>query len=186
MLFVLSILNFFFKRNIGSVGKNVKISPWPNFCGQQQLQIGNNVNFGAFIRINIVTHKKNNNLNNRNNFKKIFKIVIKDGTSIGSGSFISANNYIEIGKNCIFSTDVFVTDHDHLFLKNKSLSGCEVTYGKETIIGDNVFVGTKVSILKGVKIGQNSVIGANSVVTKNVPENSIFAGNPAIFIKKLE
>lgn len=186
MKFIFFILNLFFKKNIGSVGKNVLIKPWPNFCGQQLLKIGNNVNFGAFIRINIINDKKNININNSGNSKKVFKVVIKDGVSIGSGSFISANNYIEIGKNCIFSKDVFVTDHDHLFFKNMSLSSCQVTFGKKTIIGDNVFVGTKASILKGVTIGKNSVIGANSVVTKDVPENSIFAGNPAIFIKNLE
>lgn len=48
---------------------------------------------------------------------------------------------------------------------------------------DNVWIGENVVIMPNVIIGKNSIIGANSVVTKNVPENSIIAGNPAHIIK---
>ncbi|GAM69539.1 galactoside O-acetyltransferase [Vibrio sp. JCM 19236] len=41
-------------------------------------------------------------------------------------------------------------------------------------------------ILKGVTIGENSVVGAGSVVTKNIPDNEVWAGNPAVFIKALK
>ena len=41
-------------------------------------------------------------------------------------------------------------------------------------------------ICKGVKIGKNSIVGARSVVTKDIPQNTIYAGNPAIFIRDLD
>ena len=42
-----------------------------------------------------------------------------------------------------------------------------------------MFIGANATVLPGVCIGNNSVVGANSVVTKNVPENTVVAGNPA-------
>ena len=42
------------------------------------------------------------------------------------------------------------------------------------------------TILPGVTIGENSIVGAGSVVTKDVPDNSIYAGNPAGFIKRID
>ena len=44
---------------------------------------------------------------------------------------------------------------------------------------ENVVVGSGAQILGPVVVGKNSLIGANAVVTKDVPEKSIMAGNPA-------
>ena len=57
---------------------------------------------------------------------------------------------------------------------------------KPVVFEDNVWIGDSAIICKGVRIGKNSIIGAGAVVTKDVPPNSIFAGNPAILVKKLE
>ena len=54
----------------------------------------------------------------------------------------------------------------------------------EVHIGDNVWVGARSVILPGVKIGNNVVIAAGSVVTKDVPENVMVAGVPAV-VKKV-
>ena len=51
------------------------------------------------------------------------------------------------------------------------------------IIGKNVWIGEYVRICKGVTIGDGSVVAANAVVTKDVPPNSIVAGNPAKVVK---
>ena len=53
-------------------------------------------------------------------------------------------------------------------------------------IGKKVWIGSGAIVLPGVNIGDNSVIAAGSVVTKDVPENSVFGGNPAKLIKKIE
>ena len=59
------------------------------------------------------------------------------------------------------------------------------TQSKEVVIKKGAWVGANVTILKGVVIGNNSVVGAGSVVTKNVPNRSMVAGNPAKVIKRL-
>jgi virginiamycin A acetyltransferase len=50
-------------------------------------------------------------------------------------------------------------------------------------IGNDVWIGEGAVIMSGVKIGNGAVIGARSIVTKNVPAYSIYAGNPAAFIR---
>ena len=50
-------------------------------------------------------------------------------------------------------------------------------------IEDDCFIGTNTIICNNVTIGRHSIVGAGSVVTKNIPDNEIWAGNPARFIK---
>lgn len=50
-------------------------------------------------------------------------------------------------------------------------------------IKENAFLGANTIITKPVIIGKNAVIGAGSVVTKDIPDNEVWAGNPARFIR---
>lgn len=54
----------------------------------------------------------------------------------------------------------------------------------EVRIKKNAFIGTGTIITKPVTIGERSIVGAGSVVTKNIPDNEVWAGNPARLIKK--
>ena len=54
--------------------------------------------------------------------------------------------------------------------------------GRPTI-GDNVSLGANVTIIGNVKIGNNVTVGAGSVVVKDLPDNCVAVGNPAMVIK---
>ena len=60
------------------------------------------------------------------------------------------------------------------------------TISKPVKIGDRVWIGIAATILPGVTIGENSIVAAGAVVTKDVPPNTIVAGNPAKVVKKLD
>ena len=49
-------------------------------------------------------------------------------------------------------------------------------------IYDNVFLGAHAMLMGGIKVGPNAIVAANAVVTKDVPENTVVAGNPAKII----
>lgn len=53
-------------------------------------------------------------------------------------------------------------------------------------IGNRVFIGAGTTILPNVRIGDDAIIGASSVVTTDVPAGTVYAGNPARFIKTTE
>ncbi|HEI2738203.1 TPA: hypothetical protein SI619_004466, partial [Escherichia coli] len=58
------------------------------------------------------------------------------------------------------------------------------TISKKIIIEDNCIIGSYSLLLPGSNIEKFGVLGAGSVLTKNVKENTMFAGNPAKYIKR--
>ncbi len=53
-------------------------------------------------------------------------------------------------------------------------------------IGNDVWIGGNVTILQGITIGNNVVVAAGAVVTKDIPDNTLVAGVPAVKIRNLE
>ena len=102
---------------------------------------------------------------------------------ISPGVRILAAKKITIGDACMFGKGAYVTDSDwHGIYDRTEVAGKP----KEVSLGNNVWVGDSAIICKGITIGKNSIIGAGAVVTKDVPPNSIFAGNPAKLVKTLD
>jgi len=60
-----------------------------------------------------------------------------------------------------------------------------IEYGIEVVIGNDVWIGGNSVICPGVHIGNGCVIGAGSVVTKDIPDNTIAAGNPCKVIRSI-
>lgn len=114
-------------------------------------------------------------------------IEVGDDTGISGGVICSAVN-IRIGKRCLIGADVKIADTDFHAIKplnRYSNNNPEDIAVAPITIGDDVFVGTGAIILKGVTIGTGSVIGAGAVVTRDVPDFSIAAGNPARAIRRI-
>ena len=141
-------------------------------------------------------------------FKKelvnIYGAKIKANTSIGP--FVEIQNNSLIGKNCKISSHSFICNgviiEDEVFIghgviftndlypRSTDNNGNKLNFGDwkllKTIVKKRVSIGSNSTILCGIEIGENSIIGAGSTVTKNINPNSIYAGNPAAFIRKIK
>lgn len=86
---------------------------------------------------------------------------------------------IHIGENTLVAGGVKILSHDHC-----KRVGNNQPFLTHTYIGKNCFIAVNAIILPGVKIGDEVIVGAGAVVTKDIPSNTVVAGNPAKIIRK--
>ena len=145
------------------LGKGVKLSKFINMYG---CEVGDDTKIGAFVEI-----QKGASVGRR--------------CKISSHSFICEGVTIEdnvfIGHGVMFINDIYPRATANGALQTEADWKVE-----RTIIKNGASIGTGATILANVTIGENAIIGAGSVVTKNVPANSIVAGNPAKVLRKIE
>ncbi len=98
------------------------------------------------------------------------KVSIAAHTTIGD--FVSINRHVSIGH--------------HTVIEDYCSINPGVNIAGNVTIGSGSTIGMGTNILHTVKIGKNSIIGAGSVVTKDIPDNCMVAGIPAIIKKQLE
>lgn len=108
------------------------------------------------------------------------------------GDYVFANYHftvldcakVRIGNHVYIAPNVSIYTAGHpldVVLRRKGLE-----YARPVRIGDDVWIGGGVSILPGVTVGNNVVIGAGSVVNRDIPDNSLAAGNPCRVIRQLD
>ena len=107
---------------------------------------------------------------------------------VGNVNFGSEPYLITIGDDTTISFDCAFVTHDAATRVIRNLPGENpetVIYGKISI-GKNCFIGCRSVILPNVTIGDNVIIGAGSIVNKDIPSNTVAAGNPCKIICSLD
>jgi acetyltransferase-like isoleucine patch superfamily enzyme len=102
----------------------------------------------------------------------------------GDNQFGSEPYLIKLGNRVSLTSVSFVNHDGGVWVLREKYPMIDVV--KPIMIGNNVFIGISSVIMPGVKVGDNVIIGAGSIVTKDVQSNTIVAGIPAKFIKKLK
>jgi UDP-3-O-[3-hydroxymyristoyl] glucosamine N-acyltransferase LpxD len=96
--------------------------------------------------------------------------AVTGNTMIGEGSkidnLVHVAHGVRVGRRCLVVAGVVLGGR------------CE--------IGDYTFIGMNASVKQHCKVGRNCVIGSGAVVTKDIPDNQIWVGNPAKYLKDTE
>ena len=111
-------------------------------------------------------------------------IHIGDRVYLNFSCTILDNNEVHIGHYVMIGPAVQIYTAAHHLQAETRIQGWEVA--KPIVIEDNVWIGGGAILLPGVRVGRNAVVGAGAVVSRDVPANTVVAGNPARVIREIE
>ncbi len=145
------------------LGKNVKIHKFVNLYG---CEVGDDTRIGCFVEV-----QKNAKIGKR--------CKISSHTFICEGVAIEDNVFV--GHNVTFINDTYPRATNSA----GQLKSEEDWKVEPSLVKCGASIGSGSTILANITIGENAIVGAGSVVTKNVPANTIVAGNPARPIRRI-
>jgi len=111
-------------------------------------------------------------------------VIIGDNTLIGMSNVIIGP--ITIGDNVIFAQNIVASGLNHEYTDVNTPIQEQKILVSPIVVEDDCWIAANSVITAGVTIGKHSVIAAGAVVTKNIPPNSVAAGNPAKVIKQYD
>lgn len=109
-------------------------------------------------------------------------VIIGDRTRIGLGCVLIGP--VTVGNDVMFAQNIVVSGLNHGYQEINMPPSLQPVETKPITIKDEVWIGANAVLTAGITVGKHAVIAAGSIVTKDVPDYSIAAGNPARILKK--
>ncbi len=162
-------------RRFGSFGRGTVLGRSHKCRGLRHVQIGADVDLGPFWRIEALDHVHGVDHQPR--------VSIGDGTLAEIGLHIAAVREVLIGRDVLFASWVFISDHQHGIAGALPPRHAPLEEPRPVRIGDGCWIGERAVILPGVELGERCVVGAAAVVTRSFPAGSVVAGVPAVLLR---
>lgn len=162
------------------IGKKARINGRILFKGKKNIIIGENCKLNSGPRTNPLTGFLFCSIGADKNGK----VIIGNNVGISNSSIYSQNKII-IHDNVNIGNSTTILDTDFHSIDYKLRDDYNSVKRAPIVIKNNAWIGCNCIVLKGVTIGENSIVSAGSVVTKSIPDNEIWGGNPAKFLKKI-
>lgn len=165
-------------KDLGAFGKGSTIRPFCIFQGARHIRIGSSTHVRAGCHLQAVESYAGAPEGGAP--RGTPEILVGDRTLIGRFCHITAVRRIEIGQGVLFGEGVLIADHDHGFEDPVAAPRDQpLPPGRPIRIGDDCWLGDHAAILAGVTLGKHAIVGANATVTRDVPDYTVVAGNPA-------
>jgi acetyltransferase-like isoleucine patch superfamily enzyme len=152
----------------------------PLFLGNPRfIHIGRNVDIGPGVRMEIVVSHE----------KRIPELRIGNNVNIEQNVHLICHSRVTIGNDVSITGHCAIVDVTHPYsdVHDPMKIGKRILDEDSFVeIGDGSFLGFGAAIMPNVRIGKYCVVGAHSVVTKDVPDYSVVAGNPAYLLKRYD
>lgn len=113
-------------------------------------------------------------------------LQIGENCKLGDRVHITASQSVTIGSDCLFASNIFISDTNHGNLQEDPTTPPDSwpLTAQSVAIGSNVWLGEGVAVLPGAKIGDGCIIGAHAVVKGDIPPYTMAVGSPARAVKK--
>jgi acetyltransferase-like isoleucine patch superfamily enzyme len=169
----------FYKTVFGSMGRGCIICRPMLLENPQFIHLGESVHIREGVRLEAVVQ----------NSPRIPRLSIGNNVNIEQNVHIVCQSRIYIGNNVSITGNCAIVDTTHPYqdVHDPTKIGSRILDEDSFVeIGDGCFIGFCAMIMPNVSIGNYCVIGAHSVVTKDVPDYSVVAGNPATLVRRYD
>lgn len=166
-----AVTNTWYRVALCRIGKRTVLDGARFYGDGRAIEIGDGVTIRPNTRIEAVSRYAGLDLHPR--------LTIGNDTNIEQNCHIVCGERVAIGNGVSITAGCAIVDIVHPHDSGEAKIGASPVWTNPVEIGDGSFLGTGVVVLPGTRVGRRVVIGANAVVAGELPDFTIWAGNPA-------
>lgn len=165
-----------YARRFASFGRGVYVVFPAAIEGAERISLGDHVYVGSGTYLAATPHTVASSC----------RLNIGNGTKLGRFNHVYATRRIDIGRNVLTASGVYIADNTHVYQDPREpILRQAVKQLSDVTIGEGAWLGHNACVL-GASVGAQSVVGANAVVTRSIPDHCVAVGAPARIVRRYD